>query len=211
MSVQQPATSGANTTTSGVDATNSVTDQSTTEATSGAEARDTVIDKLKREKNNYAASNAEIRKELDEMKRLHAESQESELQSKEQYKELWEQSKEELQKVKGEHESLNLKITEGKKMSAVKEELRKRGLNPHNEVHALKLMDVSQVLIDPETGTVVGAEDAAKDLHEQLKDSGFFGQAVPGVSHQAATVNKPSGKPLSEWSQDEIRAALKRG
>ena len=191
--------------------------QTQASATSGASASDgtqdahptAFVDKLRKEKDNTVRKNVELQNQLDALTQQVAESKTSELEKQEQYKELWSQSEEKRKAAEDRFTSLESKVTDGKKMSAIRDQLLRRGLNPEHEKSAFRLMDVNQVMVDPDTGAIIGAEDAAKDFHEQFKSLGFFGHPVPGVSHQATTVNKPQGKSLDSLSKEEIMAKLK--
>jgi len=201
MNTQQPATSGANSVTSGADQTNSESATEQSQATSGVSDNEaagshpqTFVDKLRKEKENTTRKNVDLQEQLASLQQQIAEAKESDLQKNEQYKELWSKEQDKRRVAEESFSSLQNKVTDGKKMSAIRDELFKRGLNPLHVESAFRLMDANQVMIDPDTGVVIGAEDAAKDFHEQFQSLGFFGHPVPGVSHQASVGKSPNEK-----------------
>ena len=209
MELNQMATSGADQSTSG-----DLDNNTTQTATSGAASENEQVsrkayEKALKEKSNASRHNLELRNELDALKAKLAEGEENRLQEQNQYKELYEQTRTKLEESQGKHSALLDQIETGKKMSAVKSELMKRGMNPEHEATVFKLMDTSEVMLDPQTGVVIGAEDAAKSFHEQFKDLGLFGHKPVGVSHNAPTNNVNSDEDLNSLSQSEIMARLK--
>lgn len=218
MDTQQTATSGVDSATSGAGQVNSETVNDQSQATSGVSDSEgagshpqTFVDKLRKEKENTTRKNVELQEQLAALQQQIVEAKESDLQKNEQYKELWTQEQEKRKVAEESFNSLQSKVTDGKKMSAIRDELLKRGLNPEHEKSAFRLMDTDQVMIDPDTGAIIGADDAAKDFHEQFKSLGFFGHPVPGVSHQATSNNnKPLIKDVSQMSKEEIQAELNK-
>lgn len=145
---------------------------------SGSEGAAQVIEKLKREKINWQSKANDLESRL---KDLEAKSVPDPSQ------------KELVQKLQGENQALNsrLKDTEEKntmrrKAAAVQDELLKLNLDPKFQNDALRLIDLADVLVDPETQTVVGASDAAKKVYEKFKETGFFKKSVNRPNHSAA-------------------------
>lgn len=156
-------------------------------ATSGAGSSDTsgsdgaaqaVIDKLKKEKANWQTKANELESQLKEF----------------QEKNKPDPSRNDVvQKLQSENQALQnrLKETEEKevrrrKAGAVQDELLKLNLDPKFQNDVLRLADLAEVVIDPDTQTVIGATEVAKKVYEKFKGTGFFKQNPNRPNHQAA-------------------------
>jgi len=205
MSVNQPATSGAN-----VDTSGSATDSSVVPepATSGVDSH---VLKLKKEKDNYAKKVHELQGIVDQQAADKLAAEKDDLVKKEQYKTLYEQEKEKREGLESEVSANKVLKVESNKRAAIKKHLVGLGLNSEHEETAFKLMDSSSVFVDEETGVIVGAEDAAKSFYDQHKTLGLFGKQVPGVSHAAPASKQGSlDKPVGEMTVDEIKEFYKK-
>ena len=188
MSTEDKATSGADTVTSGtVETKEDVQVQATSGATDNG-----LVDKLKREKDNFRERALKAERALEEKERAG-------LEAKEEYKKLYELEK---QKV-GEHEQvlaeMRVKQQTAEINSKLRDELTRLGCKPESIQDAFKLIDRSTVNVDPETGLILGAEDAAKMFQEKYSQYGFFSRASVGVSQTA-----PNTKPVTDKSVGEM-------
>lgn len=217
MDETQAATSGANTDTSGSvqneqqNANQSTSgdgqpDVSSTESQSNSNAH---LAKMKKEKDNYVKKAQELQAKLDANEREAQEKRDAALVQKEEYKTLYEQEKEKTTKLGTELSQNKTQMADARKKSEVKSHLRKLGLNPVHEKAAFRLMDISKVVVDDETGVIVGAEDTAKAFHDEFKALGFFGKTGPGVSHNAPDNNSSGeGKLKALKTQKEFDAYM---
>lgn len=195
MSDDQKATSGAATDSSG----------------SGNQPSETVpevIGKLKKEKENLAKLVNQMRGELDSIKKGAEESQVKELQSKEEYKRLYEMERKKAEELSLNVKGLQSKITEGTINSNLRSELLKLGCEPQHIDTALTLADRKMVVIDPDTGTIVGADDCAKAFYDKFNALGFFKKASGGINHNAPKHNKAQTD-LATMTLNEKKAYLK--
>lgn len=204
MSENKHATSGAASATSGADGEAST---ATTETeSSGLEKVDRALyEKVLKEKRNTAAKNAELQDALKSFK-------DEQLKKEAQYKTLYEQTlkeKQELEAWKDQNRALQEKA---KKFAAVKKHLMQMGLKPEHEDLALnKLLDVEDLVVDPETQVVLGAEEKAKSFRQTYSSLGIFGQKAPGVNQNAPSVGTASPKTIdSKMSREQILEVLKK-
>jgi hypothetical protein len=214
MSVNEQASSGAVATSGGVVDVNAVSnDQSSTsggDKSSEGHYPAHFVDKLKREKENTAKKVHELQSQLDALKSQQVQAEKDELQKKEQYKTLWEQTEQKAQSLAQKLQEKELREVEAKKRNAIKQQLLKLGLNAQHEETAFRLMNSSTVIIDDETGSVIGAEDAAKSFYDQYKTLGIFGKTGPGVSHTAPSMVNSSSKDLSQMNLEELKEAYRK-
>jgi len=200
MNTTQSATSGASADTSGSVLTKPEEVQSKPEsAASGAERVEgtDLVSKLKREKDNYVKRVAELQTQLDAQNAANELAKEQDLVQKEQFKTLYEREKEKAEKLVQDLSQRDKRDQEALKRASVKEHLVRLGLNSEHEKTAFRLMDISTVIVDQETGAVIGSEDAAKAFHDQFKTLGLFGRQGVGVSHDA---------PASSGGVNEVRS-----
>jgi hypothetical protein len=212
MSTRETATSGANSSTSGLESqSNNVKTNVTSTSGGGANGPSPLEQKLKKEKENYAKKAQELQNKLNEFETKAQEAQQEELVKKEQYKTLFEQEKQKADGLQAKLFERDKQVIEARKRSAVKEHLVGLGLNAEHDKAVFKLMDISSVIVDEDTGAIIGAEEAAKSFQSQYKALGFFGKQGPGVSH-AAPVGKQAlnSKPMSEMSMDELKDAYRK-
>jgi hypothetical protein len=142
-----------------------------------------LIDKLKREKINWQTKASELETRL---KDLETKKQDDP------------NSKELVQKLSSENQTLAARLRESeekdtkrRKAGAIQDELLKLGLEPKFQSDVLRLVDLAEVVVDPETQTVVGATDAAKKVFEKYKTLGFFKVDQKKINHQAAGNARP--------------------
>lgn len=185
MSETVTASSGANDSSSGESANKSAP------ATSGeGNYPKDFVDKLKREKENLAKSKAALEEQLSALQKEKQSKEEADLQSQNRFKELYEAQRTRAETIEKELVSTKEAIVDGKKNSAIRSELFKLGLEEAHLDSAFKLLDKKMVEFDPNTGMVLGADEAAKAFHQSYGSLGFFKKQIPGVNHSA-----PSGQP----------------
>lgn len=211
MEENSQATSGAESTASGVDNENEA--PSSTSGEPGANGYPShFVEKVKKEKDNYAKQAADLKAKLAELEAKLNSSAEQKLAEKEQYKTLWEQEKTRRTELEQFVQKTKAEKVESTKRDAVKKHLFDLGLRPEKEDVVFRLMDLSNVMVDDETLAVIGAEEAAKALYEKHNDLGIFKHASPKVSHQAAPsrqVGLETEKPKIS-SKEELIAQLKQ-
>ncbi len=160
------------------------------------------VDKLKREKENLAKGKTALEQELEALKKEKQSREEADLQAQNKFKELYEAQKARAESIEKELSSTRETIVEGKKNTAIRTELVKLGFDETHIESAFKLLDKKMVAYDQSTGTVVGADEAAKAFHQNYGSLGFFKKQTPGANHQA-----PGGQPgkidLSKISTSE--------
>lgn len=193
MSLNTETTSGVSTATSGAD-----TDVSMT--TSGvSEANVQHLEKVLKEKKNAVERLREVELENKKLK-------EEKLFTQQQFKELAEMRAREAEEWKGKYENQNEIIKSGTINSTLRNELMKLGLDTSNQANidlALKSIDKSIVQVDSETGTVLGAAEAAKKFHLEYSHLGFFSKKSLGVNHSAPSADIPKTKTINEMTARE--------
>jgi hypothetical protein len=201
MNTDQASTSGDAKTTSGVE---NVIESNATSGADDASNYKSVefVEKLKKEKENY-------KKQLEALKSQLNTDQENKLKEKEEYKKLAELKTKELETFKAEKQALEDKIKLGTINSAVKTELEKLGLDTSLFEDAYKLAEKQikdGVTIDPDTNSVIGADEVAKQFYQKYSTLGFFKKATAGVNHTATKGNAAiNGKPdFSKMKTSEI-------
>lgn len=164
------------------------------------------VDKILKEKQNYASRVKELEAKLSEL-------EEGKLQEQNQYKELAEKRLEQLKELETFKTQTMEQMERVKKVSAVKSHLKSLGLKPEHEDVALnKLLDVSKLMVDPDTGVVLGAEELAKEFRTTYAGLGIFGKNVPGTNHDAPSSSSPGpvGRDLSKMTAAELKAEMIR-
>lgn len=165
-------------------------------------------EKLLKEKRNAMSRVAELEAQIQSMK-------DEKLTEKEEYKTLAEQRQKRVQELE-QQVTADKKLREkARKVSAVKKHLVSMGLQPkHEEIVLNKLLDVEDLVIDPDTNAVLGAEEKAKTFRQSFADLGFFGKQGPGVNQDAPLVpdgnssNSGTGGDLSKLSREQLRDKL---
>lgn len=201
------STSGDTTATSGaVDGQIAQTEVDSSQDTSGS-SEGTIpkshLEKVLKEKRNLSAKLAELENAIKSR-------EEQDMLANNQHKEVADLHREENRKLKAELEAREQMLVKAKKVSALKKHLVQMGLNTQYEELVLnKLVDVDDLVIDPETGAVLGAEDKAKRVRQDFAGlGGLFGGNVHRVD-QSAPVGQAASKPIQQMTQEEIRAQLK--
>lgn len=197
-------TSGGTPAASGVDATGNEVDLTPQPAASGAqpvvdptpEPKNDLASKLKREKDNWRAKAAELEAKLEAKEK-------ADLEASQKYKELYELEKDKRALVQKEKEELQSTVQNAQVNSKLRDELTKLGLRTDRLDAAFKLIDKNSVQLDPETGVVVGAEDAAKRFHEQYHDLGLFSKRQVGVDQSAPNLQPNANKSVSDMTMEE--------
>lgn len=194
-------TSGTQSTSSGVDSS------VVTSSTSGEQEpkKDAAYEKLLREKKNYASNNAELKAELDSLREWKREVEEKDLIRKQEYEKLVELVKKENSELKNQLKDKETLITGAKVQSAILGELKKLGFvdNESNRELMSKAINCKVATIDPTTGVVVGAEDAAKEFYTKYNSLGFFSQKKAGVNQSAPTINVNDKPDINSMSREE--------
>ena len=207
MSELNEATSGAQTTSSGVDETNVESNVS-----SGADDSNAAYQKLLKEKQNHARAHQTLKTELEELRAEKKEREEKDLLSRNQHEKLISIQREEIAKLKGEITTHRQKQTDAKKIATTIGELKKLGFvdNDANRELVLRLIDKNKVEIDEETNQVLGADFMAKELYDKYNGLGLFGKKSVGTNQSAPNLtNEITRKPISELNQNEIADRLK--
>jgi hypothetical protein len=200
------ATSGANGSTSG-EPNKKVT------STSGDETYPKeFVEKLKKEKENLSKTLSGLQEQLTALQKEKQTKEETDLQSQNKFKELYEAQKAKSESIEKELLSTKETIIEGKKNTALRAELVKLGLDEVHLEPAFKLLDKKNVQFDPNTGVVIGADDAAKTFHQAYSSLGFFKKQATGANH-TASVGQPGKTDISKMSIDDklkLLATLKK-
>lgn len=137
------------------------------------------VDKLMREKNNWRekALGEEAAKKKYEEEKLLAEQK---------YQEVAELKEREASDWKSKYEHTQKVITDSVKTNSIKKELHKLGMSASYMDHAIKMIDLGSVKIDPDTNTVYGHESAANQIKEMFPP--LFGVTMASVDHSAPNV-----------------------
>lgn len=208
MSNSQESTSGDSTVTSGTvgDVVNTGTTTSgvVSDSSDDNSALKGHAEKILKESKNKSARIADLENQLLNLK-------DAKLNEQQQFKQLAEQRLQQIQELESKTQAHELQVEKAKKLSSVKNHLVAMGLRPeHQELALNKLLDVEDLMVDPDTGSVLGAEDKAKNFRQQYDSLGIFGKHVPGVNQDAAkqgTMNK-SVKDMSKKELQEMFITL---
>ena len=175
------------------------------EDTSGSSANNAAYDKVLREKQNAMKALAEAKAKLSDFETKEKEREENDLLQKDEHLKLIDLLKREKADILADRDKLKSTIAEGKKNSAILNELKKLGFvdNADNREAALKLIDKSMVSLDNDTGVVMGADLSAKTFHEKFHGLGLFARKVAGASNQAPQMLSDTEKPLTQMSEQE--------
>ena len=174
------------------------------ESTSGDETSvpKSHAEKILKESKNKSARIAELEAQLKGL-------EEAKLEEQQQWQTIAEKRGQELEQLKSKVELHDKTVEKARKVAAVKTHLVKMGLRPEQEELALnKLLDVNDLVVDPDTGAVLGAEEKAKLFRQEYGGLGIFGSQVPGVN-QNAPVGTHKPKSANEMSKEEIMAQLR--
>lgn len=202
MSEKNTASSGAVTATSGAEG-KVETDQSQVETSGSTKPDSAFVEKLLKEKRNYASKAAELETQLKSMK-------DERLVEKEQYKQLAEQRLKTIQELEAKVQTDQALRDKARKLAAVKKHLAQMGLRPEHEELALnKLLDVEDLVIDPDTQAVLGAEEKAKVFRQNYGTLGIFGQKAPGVNQNAPAGSMTTPKSAKDMTKKELMEKLK--
>lgn len=162
-----------------------------------------IIAKLKREKDNQKAAKEALEAELKALK-------DDKLKEKENYKALYETAVKDAETLKSELSARDTMINEGKINSSISAELLKAGVSPDKIDTAKRLIEKTTVMLDKETGVVVGAVEAVQAFVKAHADLGFFGKN--GSANHNAGANESVGS--ASWqkakSTDEMIKQFKQ-
>lgn len=196
------ATSGATTTASGV-VDGQVEPKTDPVGTSGSTGN-VQLEKVLKEKRNAMQKIADLEAKLQA-------SEEAKLTEQEQFRTLAEQRLKRVEELEAKIATTDKVMEKAKKVAAVKKHLSVMGLKSEHEDLALnKLLDVEDLMLDPDTGTVLGAEEKAKTFRQTYAGLGIFGKQGPGVENNAPSLNVNSTKSAREMSRDELVNQLKQ-
>ena len=146
------------------------------------------------------------RKSLEEKLKAYEEAEKTrkvrDLEEEKNYREILTLKEQEIDSYKQKMSQYKAAVEDGHKLSKVKNELSKFGLDGKYEDVALKLVDRNRLKWDDEMGTVVGAELEAKAIYEKLKDTGIFKKSSGPINQSApSTIN--ANKSFSQLSKNE--------
>lgn len=178
---------------------------------SGGDSNNAAYDKLLKEKQNHARANLDLKAKLLAYEAKEKKRVENELLEKDQHTKLIDIQKKEIEDLNGKitkHEDM---LINSRKNSQFLQELKKLGLNENdaNKKAALKLFDNSIINVDSETGTVIGADLAAKSFYDEYNHLGLFGKQSVGVN-QNAPQGVISKLTLDEWKKLSPEDKIKR-
>lgn len=171
------------------------------------------VDKLKKEKENLSKGKSALEEQVNALLKEKQSREEAELQAQNKFEQLYQAQKVRAETFEKELASTREMITEGKKNTAIRSELFKLGLDEAHVETAFKLLDKNAVQVDPSTGVVFGADEAAKAFHQSYGSLGLFKKQASGVNHSAPGGNNPSAPEVSKLSQAEklkMLVALKK-
>lgn len=208
MTENKETTSGVSTATSGAE--NGQVDsegQTNFDSSNHSDTKDKssdLVSKALKEKSNWRSKALELENKLKSF-------EDQRLEEKEQYKALAEQRLKEIQELRNTVTQTQQERERARKFNAVREHLVKMGLKQDRESLVFdKLLDVSDLVIDPDTNTVLGAEEKAKDFRKTYADLNLFGQRMPNVNQNAPAYSTQSTKSFKEMGRDELKEQLKQ-
>jgi dsDNA-specific endonuclease/ATPase MutS2 len=208
MDNETKVTRGTNSETSGSEA-----QSSGQESTGGDQSSKTAYDKLLREKKNASLALQETREKLKELESFKQDMEEKELLKQKQYETVISNLKNELKTVTTELGTTKRTVEAAKMATSVMNELKKLGFvdNEANKQAAMKLVNHKSMAIDPQTGTVVGAEDSAKEFYKQYSSLGFFQSSRAMANHDASRIdiNSLSRGDLNKMSKKELEDLIR--
>lgn len=165
-------------------------------------------EKVLREKEN-------TQKRIRELEEQTTSSENSALEAKKEFEKLYQKERERAENLDKRLKGLEEGTKTQRKRDALTKELFALGLNEKLVDDALKLADLSTVVFDAETSTVVGAKDAAKQFHEKYQTLGLFKRTDSRqvANHSGVKSGGAAGglsKPVAEMTQEEKMAELRR-
>jgi len=122
------------------------------------------------------------------------ERNEKDMLDKENYKELLKSREDDLAKANATVQEYERVKKQAQVNSSLRDELLKLGADPKHMDKALKLMDRERLIVDEDTGVVIGAQEAAKAFYQSNSDLGFFSKKAPGVNHNAPSLDIADSK-----------------
>lgn len=144
------------------------------------------VDKLLTEKNNYKAKADKLEKEADDAKR-------KSLESANDYKAIADSERQKREALEKEVKEAKENTVKTRKKEAVTKSLLAIGLEPKYLETALKLVNTNNVHVDPETQTVYGADDVAKEFYKENSGLGYFKKAGNGKGAGGFNPNNAAG------------------
>jgi hypothetical protein len=207
MSELNQEASGSNVTSSAVTESNELDTSSAVD-----DSKTKHIDKLLKEKQNAMKGLNHVKSENDILKEKLKEYEEKELLSTQQHEKFIELQKTEISELKSKLDNYQTRELEGKKSLAILGELKKLGFveNDSNKEIAMKLLDRTNVEIDPNSNVVLGADMAAKLFYDKYNSLGIFGKASVKTSNQSVNYTGAiKEKSVSEMNDNEKKIRLK--
>ena len=178
--------------------------------TEAAPVSDSASDKVDYKTYEKAVSQKKnLHARLRELETQAAEREQAKLQEQQKFQQLYEAQKAEADKLRAELDQRRVAETTQMKREALKAELFKLGLNPKHEAHAMRLADLDSLMVDEESKTVIGVDEAARKFHSEFADIGLFQRPGPGVAQNAPRTQVVTDKPLKDLTQEEIKQRLK--
>ena len=144
---------------------------------------------------------------IDELTAKVQELEDAKLTDDQKWQALAERRGEENTELKTKIQTWEITAEKDKKVKAVKNHLLALGLKPEKEALVLdKLIDVSTLVVDPDTGAVLGAEELAKQFRQEHADLGVFGRTVPGVNQDAPRIQSGGSHSFKDKTKEELWA-----
>ena len=165
-----------------------------------------LLEKALKEKRNAMLENTQLKQKLQDL-------QEAELKAKEDFKTLYEQSKIETDNWKSKFSQIQDEITTGRKLSALKTELSKRGAGNESLEFLLQASKnmMEELKYDDEHRVVLGAEALAERIQASIPAA--FSKPIPNVTHSApqtvpSSIDLESFKKMSLEDKRKHQATL---
>lgn len=158
-----------------------VVPEGNTEPSGAGKETNSHLEKILKEKKNAMERVRELETKLKE-------ESDAKLIEKENWKTLAEMKDKEAKEWQEKYTSAQRLIEDSAKISEIRTELSKLGLNQGYMDVAMKLADTTSVVFDKENKIVTGAENVARMIREKVPV--FFQKTNPGVDHSA-----PAGSP----------------
>lgn len=152
------------------------------------------VEKLKKEKENALKGFTSKQQRVSELEARVEEFEKQEMLKKQNYSEYIQKLEEKNKELSARIETHEAERKQATLNTSIRNELVKLGIKQEYVQDAFRLLDRDEVSFHPETGTVLGAEEAAKKFHEKYSKLGFFNSKAIGVDHRAPN----GGEPISQ-------------
>lgn len=139
------------------------------------------------------------------------EKEEKVLRESSSHKELADRYREDAEKLKNQLNEFKTRETEGKKKRAVFQELTKLGFDAKYSEEAFRLIDHSKVIVEEDTGSVLGATDIAKDFASKYAEFPYFRKrSSSGANHSSSSPTPGQLLDVRGMSKKEIAEYYER-